>query len=87
MAKPVLIDLPEDQWVAVALNVTDGQILPMNSMVKYVYTIRDAGDIDVPTLATEGKELRYDGAVIETPDAIDVYVMAMDDDGKVRVDL
>lgn len=88
MADPVIIDItPADAWQKVATNVTTGFVHALtNPPSAYVHTYRDTGGA-IPTLKTEG--IVFDGITeqISSSVGIDVYVMALNADGKVRVDL
>ena len=88
MADPVLIDIPVDTWVPVAIAKTAGNILPLLKG-PYLQTIRETGGVaPTNTDLSEGKEIPFGGARIESSTALDVYVAVVGDEvGKVRVDL
>jgi len=86
MANPVFVDItPKETWVKVADNVTTGQVWVISGNVEYLQTYRDAGD-PAPTLRSDGVDLE-EVAWISATAGIDVYVMALGDVGRVRVDL
>jgi len=86
MANPVFMDItPKETWVKVADNVTSGQVWVIIGNVEYLQTYRDAGD-PAPTLRSDGVDLE-EVAWISATAGIDVYVMALGDVGRVRVDL
>lgn len=89
MANPVTIICPEDEWKKVASSVTIGQVKKLSKKPSlYLETYRTAG-ATAPTSITEGaiifRENDYES--ISASAAIDVYIMARGNDGKVRVDL
>lgn len=89
MANPVIYTIPVGQWVKVASNVTTGNILPTRKEARYVQTLRVTGD-PAPTNGsyTDAKELSYDGAVVNSSGAIDVYVAVTGlKAGQIRSDL
>ena len=86
MANPVFVDItPEETWVKVADNVTSGQVWVIIGNVEYLQTYRDAG-LAAPTQRSDGVDLQ-EVAWISATAGIDVYVMAIGDVGRVRVDL
>jgi len=86
MATPVFVDItPKETWVKVADNVKSGQVWIIKGNVEYLQTYRDAGD-PAPTLRSDGVDLE-EVAWISATAGIDVYVMAIGDVGRVRVDL
>jgi len=90
MANPVVFTIPVSTWVKVATAVFVGNILPIEADGKYLYTYRMTGGA-APTNGdySDAKELAYEGGIIQSSAAIDVYVAVTDatDDGHVRVDL
>jgi hypothetical protein len=89
MANPVQVFCPRNTWKRVAQNVTVGQIKKLNKKpANYLETYRDTGQT-APTDQTEGVPIflqnNYEG--ISASSAIDIYIMAVGKDGKVRVDL
>lgn len=88
MSNPSLITCPKDTWTKVAANVTFGYVyIKEADPCKYLHTYRMAGEtaptsLDIPeALALE------DSAKIRSMVNIDVYIMPVGADGKVRVDL
>ncbi len=89
MANPTTIECPKDTWTLVASSVTRGVVRRKKlNPNKYLQTYRDTGD-DAPTEVDEGQVTFQQGemAVISSATAIDVYIMAVDAAGSVRVDL
>lgn len=87
MANPVLVSLPADQWVAVAVAVTRGIVWPENREKAPVwFTYRMTGD-PPPVLPFDGTEKPFtsDYAVISNDVAIDVYLMRQNSDGECTV--
>lgn len=88
-SNPVVTDLTANTWVKVATNVTSGAIKKLsNKPAKYLETYRTTGGT-TPSGIEEGAELFFNtvSESILSDTAIDVYVMAVGDSGKVRVDL
>lgn len=86
MADPIFVDItPENTWVKVATDVTIGQVWVVDYSVQYLQTYRDTGAA-APTLRSDGVDLE-EVAWINSTLGIDVYVMALNGDGRVRVDL
>jgi len=89
MANPEIINLTANEWEKVATNVTTGNIKRLSNLPnKYLETYRLTGQ-PKPTQAAEGAELftpENPGDISATA-AIDVYVMAVGNDGKVRADV
>ena len=88
MTNPALIDLAADTWVKVAANVTSGYIHIKNTKPRYyLHTYRTAGDA-APSGVDEGVLITpTEGIVISASSNIDVYIMAVGFDGRVRADL
>ena len=90
MANPVIIECPAGVWTLVASNVTAGRIkMASTAPNAYLETYRMTGN-PAPTDQSEGvPAFPFDGATadIEAAAAIDVYIMAVGKDGKVRADL
>jgi hypothetical protein len=88
MADPVFVDCTADTWVLVASNVITGQIWKMlNTPSLYRQTYRMTGGA-APTDSAEGVPVLIGGRdTISATAAIDVYIMAVDADGRVRVDI
>ena len=89
MPRPQFIDLAKDQWIKVADAVTGGliSIVDINPHL-VVYTYRDAGDVvNLPNGQEEGIPLSRKSITIKNDTPIDVYLYAVERNGKVRVDL
>ena len=89
MANPVPVDIPENTWTKVATAVTAGKIKRLGVLPNlYIETYRDTGD-PAPTDQNEGAVMFYNGNTeeITATAAIDVYIMALGANGKVRVDI
>ena len=89
MANPVIVDCPEGEWTSVATNVTTGQIKKIGKKPNlYLETYRMTGNA-APTSQTEGAPAFQisDSEQISATAGIDVYIMAVGADGRVRVDL
>jgi len=86
MSNPLLVDCPSNTWTKVATNVTVGSIKIMSDTPNvYFHTYRETGDA-APTNVNIGKAFE-DSADISHSQGIDVYIMAQNKDGRVRVDL
>ena len=89
MANPIQISLDADTWTLVASNVTEGRVKKLDNRPNmYLETYRmheDAPPVDlsegVPCFTGTYREN------IEAAAGIDVYIMAVGHDGKVRVDI
>lgn len=88
MANPLPIKCPKGVWTKVATNVTSGTIGRKGNQGKYTQTYRLTGEY-APTDITEGVLLfaNSESEKIESPDPIDVYVLAVESKGEVRADL
>ena len=89
MANPVSVPCTAGEWTPVAINVTTGQIKKLDSRPNlYLETYRMTGG-DVPASRSEGVPifLGTNAETISAAAAIDVYIMAIGADGRVRVDL
>jgi len=89
MAEPVRVSCPEGEWKKVATNVITGQVKKINGKpYKYLETYRMTGS-SAPALQTEGVTifLNTNSEEISASAAIDVYIMAVGEDGEVRVDI
>ena len=89
MANPVSVSCPQDVWALVAESVTAGNIKKLNNKpIKYLETYRMTGGA-APTDKLEGAEMFVNGVSesISASAAIDVYVMAIGNDGTIRADL
>jgi len=83
MSNPLLVSLPANTWVAVALAVKVGVVWPENRENAPVwFTYRMAGD-PPPALPFDGTEkpLTSDYAIISNDVPIDVYIIRQDSDG------
>lgn len=85
---PALITCTKDTWVKVATGVVIGAVHRFLTGPEYIQTYKLTGEA-APTLNTDGVALFKDSTQenISATDPIDVYVMAIGEDGKVRVDL
>ena len=89
MTNPIEKICTVDTWTKVASSVTTGLLKRLNKRpTKYLETYRIAGG-NAPTDGREGAEMfiNSESEIIISSSAIDVYVMAIGEDGKVRVDL
>ena len=89
MADPILVDIPKNAWLKVATAVTSGMIHIKNSTPVYYQTYRDTGGA-APVGLTEIvrlAEMSGGSAEIASTSPIDVYIYALDYDGKIRLDL
>jgi hypothetical protein len=88
MANPTTISCTKDVWTKVATNVTHGNVWVLNNLPSYIHTYKLTGEA-APNDTTD----RPKGAIlahvaqIGSTVGIDVYVMALNTDGEVRVDL
>lgn len=101
MENPNVISLPEWEWTKIATNVIMGTIHRLSTTVYYYQTFRKTGEAapTVPTIGTIPNEAvkifeQKSEEDIESPAAVDVYIMTMnndedndDDSGKIRVDI
>ena len=86
MANPIVVTCTKNTWVKVATNVTSGLVHILDFTPNlYLQTYRITGD-PAPTLLTDAVPLENKDEISATS-GIDVYIMAVTDDGKVRVDL
>ena len=89
MADPEIFTCLKGVWKLVATDVTAGRVHRTNTTpIKYIQTYRPTGAA-APTDKEDGAPIFEDSTVepIGNATAIDVYVMAITDDGEVRVDL
>lgn len=89
MANPVMVTCPADTWQKVAINVTAGQVKKKGKSPNiYLETYRMTND-DAPTSKDEGIPIFIgtNSEPISSSAGIDVYIMALNADGKVRVDI
>jgi hypothetical protein len=80
----VLSVYPKDVWMLVASNLLSGQIWILNPIPDYLITYRPTGGA-APTGTEEGVEI-VDVHVIGTSAPIDVYMMARNYVGRIRLD-
>jgi hypothetical protein len=89
MANPTFVTCKKNVWKRVAQNVTAGQIWKADKEPNlYIHTYRTTGQ-PAPTDRLEGMPI-FQGRINEQISAaagIDVYVMATESNGKVRVDI
>ena len=90
MANPVIIDCPAGIWTLAAANVTSGRLKILSTAPNaYLETYRMTGEA-APTNQSEGIPAFPDDGVtaeIQSVAPIDVYIMAVGKDGKIRADL
>ncbi len=88
MANPIFVDCPAGTWTLVAEKVITGFVRNKLRGPQYLQTYRVHGD-STPTEQSEGIQIFVDSdtATISATADIDVYIMALGKDGKVRVDL
>lgn len=85
MAKPKIKSLTKNTWVKVATNVSSGMVWALTLGPVYLHTYRPTGQA-APTSRAEGVKLD-ESMQIYSLTGIDVYVMAAEYAGKVRVDV
>jgi hypothetical protein len=86
MANPVIKTIKENEWRLMATSVTAGNIWLLDESQNALFTYRMTGGI-APTTADEGVRFQGQGMIISNDAPIDVYIMALNDNGKVRVDV
>ena len=90
MPDPTVVVCTEDTWVNVATNVITGMIWRMTLGPQYLHTYRLTGTA-APTDLTDAVPIfrneESDYEAISANQAIDVYIYAAGDAGKVRVDV
>lgn len=88
MANPLPVICEADVWTIVAESVTAGQVKKLKNGPMYLETYRMAGE-EPPTEREEGVPIFINtyAETISAAAAIDVYIMAIASQGKVRVDL
>lgn len=89
MSNPVFVTCKKNVWKLVASDVVSGQIWKADRKPNvYIHTYRTHGGT-APTLKDEGMPIFIDGISenISASSGIDVYIMSIEDNGKVRVDL
>jgi len=89
MANPLIVSCPVGAWTVVASGITAGTIYNMTPSREFMQTYRMAGDAAPSTNADGVFAFNDPGAplAISASDAIDVYLMAIDGVGSVRVDV
>jgi hypothetical protein len=90
MSNPNFVNCPANTWTKVATNVITGQVWRDKTTVKYLHTYRETGDA-APTDRAEGMPIfvqeESDHESISAVSGIDVYIYAIGEDGRVRVDV
>lgn len=88
MANPAFVDCPSNTWAKVAEKVITGFLHNKLRGPQYLQTYRTYDD-PAPTDQSEGVQIfvNSDTAIISATADIDVYIMSLGKDGKVRVDL
>jgi len=87
MADPVIISLTKGAIELVTTNQTSGFIHAIGGPSRYVYSYRDTGNA-APTDKGEFVSFSEDGTIgISASAGIDVYVISLGENGKVRIDL
>lgn len=89
MADPTRVTCTANTWKKVASNVTSGQVGKLNKRPNlYLQTYRMSGNA-APTSGTEGIPVfvNSDSEEISAAAGIDIYIMAVGNDGEVRVDV
>lgn len=87
MSSPVYQFCTANTWKLVASNVTSCEIKKYFTGVEYLVAIREHGD-DAPTRQTQGSKIfiNSDTAIISNENYIDIYIFAIDENGKVLID-
>ena len=92
MANPAIVNCPKDQWTLVATGVNRGFVWTKRIAVQYLHTYKMTGEaapLD-SDLSTSVPIRDLVTPILYSDDvggSIDVYVMAIGQDGIVRVDL
>lgn len=89
MANPSVISCTKDVWTRVAQSVVAGAIYNMTPGVEFLQTYRMTGQA-APTNGNDSVPAflyKHEPLSISAPEAIDVYLMPVGQDGSVRVDL
>lgn len=89
MANPVTVKCKKGIWKLVAENVVSGQVKKSDRLPNlYLETYRTHSGA-APTKQNEGIPIFLNGnsEIISASSGIDVYIMAVDQDGRVRVDI
>lgn len=90
MANPVFVSCPAGVWTKILTAFTGtGWVHEVSSSPSaYLQTYRTTGDV-APTLVSEGVGLFVEGVSeeVKSDTSIDIYVMAITDNGSVRVDV
>lgn len=89
MANPVLVNCAIGVWTPVAVNVTTGQIKKLDSRPNLYFETYCMTGNPAPTSRAEGVPMfqNSNAEEISASAAIDVYIMAVGADGRVRVDV
>ncbi len=89
MANPTFVTCKKNIWKKVATDVLTGQIWKADKEPNlYIHTYRTTGD-PAPTDRNEGMPI-FQNKISEeiSPSAgIDIYIMAIENNGKVRIDI
>ena len=85
MANPTVIECPVDVWTLVATNVQTGSVKVLKTDTGYSQTYRVTGD-PAPADDTDAYDFK-DILTINDSNGIDVYIKALNIDGRVRVDV
>jgi len=88
MPNPSIVNCQQDTWTLIASDQIFGYIYPVNKRPdKFLYTYRLTGEA-APTLKTEGITIfqTEEKKMVIAFAAIDIYVMAIGNDGSVRYD-
>ena len=89
MANPKFISCPKNVWKKVADNQVSGQIWKTSSAPRtYLQTYREHGN-SAPVDSSEGVSVFVENnyAEIKSSSPVDVYIMALNKNGRVRVDI
>ncbi len=90
MSNPVFVDCLANQWTKITTAVVTGQIWRIGRKPQYLHTYRETGD-SAPTERSDGV-LAFplediDSEDISSSSPIDIYLYAIEFDGRVRVDV
>lgn len=85
MANPTLISCPVDEWTLVASGIKLGSVWIVDRSAEYYHTYRDYGSL-VPVTDAEAVKLPIPGLRIRSDIQIDVYILARNVNGVVRLD-
>lgn len=88
MADPVTVICPADTWTLVGTDEVWGHLNKIgNKPNKYLYAYRDTGGL-APTVPTQGVPIFIESnrQLILSGVGIDIYIMAVGQDGEIRAD-